>query len=125
MSQYFAKGRGRAYLAAVLLLAGCAPSSHLLGTGPVSGPVVEWQTARHSVEQGKSDPVTLHGTMIEKCPTAACWFRLQDKSGVVKVDVKGAYFTVAEVPTGTEVTVHGKLHKEGDEWVLAGTGLTY
>ena len=74
---------------------------------------------------GKTGPVTLQGTMIEKCSVAACWFRLRDKSGVVKVDVKGAGFTVNDVPLNATVTVSGAVVTEGDETYLAATGMQY
>jgi uncharacterized protein YdeI (BOF family) len=70
-------------------------------------------------------PVTLRGTMVEKCPVAACWFRLKDDTGVVKVDVKAANFTVTDVPLGATVTVTGKPVTKDGEPYLAGTGLTY
>jgi uncharacterized protein YdeI (BOF family) len=70
-------------------------------------------------------PVTLRGTMVEKCAVAACWFRLRDRTGEVKVDVKDAGFTVTDVPLNAEVTVTGNPLKQGDVVSLAATGLRY
>ena len=72
--------------------------------------------------------VTLAGTMIEKCPQAGCWFRLDDGTGVIKVDTKTAGFVVSSIPLNTKVMVSGKLvaeSGEGSEQQLEATGLTY
>src|SRR5215510_14909196 len=69
--------------------------------------------------------ITLQGTMIEKCPQAGCWFRIDDGSGVIKVDTKAAGFVVSNIPLNTKVTVSGKVVSEGDEQQLQATGLLY
>jgi uncharacterized protein YdeI (BOF family) len=63
--------------------------------------------------------------MTEKCPSAACWFRLKDDTGSVKVDLKSAGFTVSDVAVGTTVTVAGTLQRTADGGVLDATGLRY
>jgi hypothetical protein len=108
-------------LVALLLAAGCGvrQQNHL-------GAAVD--AAHLATVRGMdraSVPVTLRGTMVEKCPVAACWFRLKDNTGVAKVDVKAADFTVTDVPLGATVTVTGKPVVKGDEPYLAATGLTY
>ena len=72
--------------------------------------------------------VTLAGTMIEKCPQAGCWFRLDDGTGVIKVDTKAAGFVVSNIPLNTKVMVSGKLvseGSEGSEQQLEATGVLY
>jgi len=69
--------------------------------------------------------VTLRGTLVEKCPVAGCWFRIQDDSGIIKVDTKAAGFVVTDVPLQTMVRVGGKIATEGTETVLEATGLRY
>ncbi len=110
---------------AVCLLVGCTASPHILGTPPDSTHLTAISEARTLVNTTGKKPFTFRGTLFEKCPTAACWFRMRDKTGVVKVDVKGAYFTVAEVPVGSEVTVSGTWEKNDGEPVLAASGLRY
>ena len=107
------------------LIAGCAASPHILGAVPDSSRLTSIAARQAPARSSAQQSVTLRGTMIEKCPVAACWFRLRDKTGTVKVDVKGAYFTVTEIPTGAEVTVSGTFQKSGDESVFAATGLRY
>lgn len=69
-------------------------------------------------------PVVIEGTMVEKCPVAGCWFKVEDKSGIVKVDTKNAGFVVVSVPTGTKVRVAGTY--QGDpEPLITATGMTY
>jgi len=69
--------------------------------------------------------VTLSGIMVEKCPTAGCWLRLKDTTGTIKVDTKAAGFVVVKVPLKTQITVMGNVINEGNEVVLAATGLRY
>ena len=69
--------------------------------------------------------VTLRGKLVEKCPVAGCWFRLQDNTGMIKVDTKTAKFVVTDIPLQTTVTVSGKLAQEENEPILQATGLRY
>jgi len=108
-------------LGALLLTAGCGvrQQNHL------GAAVDAMHLATVKGMERASGTVTLRGTMVEKCPVAACWFRLKDATGVAKVDVKAANFTVTDVPLGATVTVTGKPEAKGDEPYLAATGLTY
>lgn len=63
--------------------------------------------------------------MIEKCPAAGCWFRLQDETGTIKVDTKSAGFVVSAVPLETKITVAGKIHDTGEEVTIEATGVRY
>jgi uncharacterized protein YdeI (BOF family) len=108
---------------AMVVLAGCNGSDSTpgctMGKAPADGPIV-------SVADVKpvGAPVTVHGTMIEKCPVAGCWFMLRDKSGVIKVDTKNAGFVVSDVPVNTEVTVSGVAAKTGERRIAA-IGMRY
>ena len=63
--------------------------------------------------------------MVEKCPIAGCWLRVRDSTGIIKVDTKAAGFVVVSVPLDSNVTVMGKVTTDGDEVVVAATGLRY
>jgi uncharacterized protein YdeI (BOF family) len=69
--------------------------------------------------------LTLEGTMVEKCPQAGCWFRIDDGTGVIKVDTKGAGFVVSSVPLNTKVKVAGKLQHIEDDVQIEATGISY
>lgn len=106
----------------LLLTVGCRPrSSVTLGQAPVgqAGSVASLKTA------GPAEAVVLTGLMIEKCPVAGCWFRLQDETGVIKVDTKAAGFVVAEVPVKSRMVVSGKLVADGDTFSIEATGVRY
>ena len=107
---------------ALLTLAGChRQPGKVLGTAP-SGEV---RTVL-AVRAGDTPPkVTLSGKMVEKCPVAGCWFRLQDATGTIKVDTRTAGFVVTELPLETKLTVAGKIADTGDEVVIEATGLRY
>jgi uncharacterized protein YdeI (BOF family) len=115
--------RGAAVLAALLLLGSACQKEKgkVLGKAP-SGDVHPILAVRDGVTPPN---VTLRGSIIEKCPTAGCWFQLQDRTGVLKVDTKPSGFVVTDIPLETEVTVSGKLVYEGDSVTLYASGLRY
>jgi uncharacterized protein YdeI (BOF family) len=114
------------------LVALAAAGTAIAGTGCASGPKTTLGTVAETAPvvavrdvKEKEGTITLRGTMVEKCSVAACWFRLKDDTGVVKVDLKAAGFTVTDVPTNATVVVTGIPVKGGDEVELAATGLRY
>ena len=79
-----------------------------------------------AIRAGDTPPqVTINGVMVEKCPLAGCWLKVQDPSGIIKVDTKSAGFVVVNVPLETKVTVSGKIVTDGDEPLIEATGLRY
>jgi hypothetical protein len=109
-------------LACVGLATGCHKSSGIvLGKAPNGLP-----RTILAVRSGDTPPqVTIGGVMVEKCPVAGCWFRLQDASGIIKVDTKTAGFVVVDVPLGSQVSVAGRVVAEGSDVILEATGLRY
>lgn len=106
----------------LLVAAGCAPEgSQVLGLAPTNSPV-----ALAAVGQAAGTaPVTVTGTLVEKCPEAGCWFVLQDGASRLKVDTKMAGFVVVDVPLHRRLTVSGRLLTNGTELRLDATGLRY
>lgn len=102
-----------------LLLIGCSKSGErVLGAESAVAPIALVSTLKTA-----TGPVTLAGTMIDKCPTAACWFHLKDASGIVKIDVALAGFTVSEIPDGAALRVFGSYNK--DTGAVEATGLRW
>ena len=114
--------RARSFLILLLLAAGCSkPNGKVLGQAPKGEPqnII-------AIKAGDTPAqVTIQGVMIEKCPVAGCWFRLRDRTGIIKVDTKTAGFVVVNVPLETTVTVAGKVVPDGKEVALEATGLRY
>ena len=110
------------WVACSALLAGCgAHDSTVLGLAPKDAPMtIADVRALHTAA-----PATLHGTMVEKCPVAGCWFNLRDSTGVMRVDTKAAGFVVIDVPVGTPMTVQGKVSGQGASRQINATGLVY
>lgn len=110
--------------AAALLLAGTACRKQA-GTVLGKSPKGEVETIL-AVRDGITPPdVTLRGAIVEKCPTAGCWFILKDQTGLIKVDTKAAGFVVTQIPLDTIVTVSGKLAYQDEAASLNATGLRY
>jgi uncharacterized protein YdeI (BOF family) len=105
-----------------MALIGCGqPKGKVKGEAPRGEP-----STVLAIRAGDTPPaVTVQGMLVEKCPVAGCWFRLQDRTGVIKVDTKTAGFVVTEIPLKTTVTVSGKITLEDNETILEATGLRY
>lgn len=102
-----------------LLLIGCGkPESQLLGKELTDATYSSVATLKTTTV-----PVLLTGTVAEKCPTAGCWFRLKDDTGIVKVQLANAGFTITDVPQGAPVKVFGSYDKESGE--VEATGLRW
>lgn len=105
-----------------VLLSGCSPGEPtVLGVAPTETPLPLVEAQRLS----ETHPVTLSGRMVEKCPEAGCWFVLKDAETTVKVDTKTAGFVVVDVPLNGQVTVVGRWVKDGNQRILAASGLRY
>lgn len=101
---------------------GCTPAgSHVLGQAP-GEPSANVASLR---QNAGSQPVTVCGIMVEKCPEAGCWFVLKDASGSIRVDTKTAGFVVVEVPLNRQLTVVGQRITNGTDVLLAATGVRY
>ena len=106
----------------LVLTSGChKPKGSVLGKAPSGEP-----RTLLAVKSGDTPPqVTLSGVMFEKCPVAGCWFRMRDRTDVIKVDTKSAGFVVVNVPLDAQVTVSGKVVANGDELVIEASGVRY
>jgi uncharacterized protein YdeI (BOF family) len=110
------------FIAMVALAAGChRPQGTVLGKNPEG----QLRTVIAVIGGDTPQNVTLTGTIVEKCPVAGCWFKLKDRTGIIKVDTKAAGFVVVKVPLETQVTIAGKVLHESDETVVEATGLRY
>jgi hypothetical protein len=69
--------------------------------------------------------MVLRGEMIEKCPTAGCWFILRDGKGTMKIDLAAAGIVAIDVPVHSTVTGGGKTAGSGDSRFLDATGFQY
>ena len=109
------------FLLVALLAVGCSRSSATLGQPPQGVP----RTVASLKAANIAEPVVLSGLMIEKCPVAGCWFRLQDQTGVIKVDTRAAGFVVANLPVKSKMLVSGKVIVDGDSFSIEATGVRY
>jgi uncharacterized protein YdeI (BOF family) len=111
-----------ALLLTSFLLTGCKrPEGKVLGQTP-DGSV----RTILAVQAGDTPPtVVVAGRLVEKCPTAGCWFRLQDETGTIKVDTKAAGFVITDIPLERQVTVAGKVVQDANEVTLEAAGVRY
>jgi hypothetical protein len=109
-------------LVPLLSVLGChKPQGTVLGKTPKGPPATIL-----AIRAGDTPPqVTVSGVMVEKCPVAGCWLKVQDTTGTIMVDTKAAGFVVVNVPLESNVTVAGKIVSVGDEVVLEACGLRY
>src|SRR5688500_747877 len=108
-------------LCGTLFFVGCGSKGKVLGKAPK-----EKTYSILAINAGDApSKLSLEGAMIEKCPQAGCWFRIEDGTGVIKVDTKAAGFVVTDIPLNTRVKVAGKVQQVGPQAELQATGLSY
>jgi hypothetical protein len=88
----------------------------VLGIAPANAAVI---TPIASLPKVAGQALTIRGTMIEKCPVAGCWFRVQDATGVIRVDTKAAGFVVTDIPLNSSMTVTGTIAISGEKEITA------
>ena len=94
-------------IAIALLAVGChRQQGNVLGKAPKGTPATIL-----GIRAGDTPPVvTITGLMVEKCPVAGCWLKVQDATGTIMVDTKSAGFMISilqlNVP-GTERSAAG------------------
>lgn len=112
-----------ALLLTILALVGCkanTPEPRLLGKPELTLRVASVKELGTLNKQ----KMTIKGEIVEKCPTAGCWFDLKDGTGTVRVDTKTAGFVISEIPLHTKMTVSGTVSK-GNLLLVKATGIAY
>jgi hypothetical protein len=101
-----------------------ASSCHELGQLPRTSVPATVAAVRRDPAAFAGKMLSLTGRMTERCPTAGCWFYLNDGTGDLRVDAGAGNFSVSGLPIGARVTVYGKVIQEpGEDPQLAGVGV--
>lgn len=111
-----------ALLCPVLLFAGNAAGAKVYGK-----PVAEVNAvtrisdilARPAEFEGKM--VKVEGKIIQECPSG-CWFKLNDASGTIHVNIKPSNLVIPQV-LGQKAVAVGMVKKEGLNVSLVGSGV--
>ncbi len=107
------------------MLVGCSRSGESVrGIAPAASAVSMVKSVHEAIKLQPTERVTVEGEMVEKCPTAGCWFKLRDRTGIVLVDTKVAGFVVSDLPLHTHILVEGHT-MVGAEATVAATGIRY
>jgi hypothetical protein len=69
--------------------------------------------------------ITVSGEMVEKCNVSGCWFYLGTNNSRIKVDIKNAGFSAADVPLHSKVQVSAIPRREGDAVILEASGMKW
>src|SRR5438552_772951 len=116
-------------IACLLMLAACwaawslkaASESRELGHPPQTAVATTIVAVRRDPGAFAGKMISLTGRMTERCPTAGCWFYLNDGTGDLRVDAQEGNFSVSGLPIGARLTVFGKVIQEpGEDLQLAG-----
>jgi len=119
-------------IACLLMLAACwtawslhaASSSRELGHPPRTAAPTTIAALRRRPAALVGKTISLTGRMTERCPTAGCWFYLNDGTGDLRVDAGAGNFSVSGLPVGARLTVYGKIIQEpGEDPQLAAVGV--
>ncbi len=118
-------------IACLLMLAACwatwslraASAGRVLGHPPATAPSTTIAALQRDPGLLAGKLVALTGRMTDRCPSAGCWFYLNDGTGDLRVDAGAGRFSVLGLPIGARITVFGKLTLEpGEAPQLAAVG---
>jgi hypothetical protein len=99
-------------------------SSRELGHPPRAAVSATIAAVRRNPRAFAGKTICLTGRMTERCPTAGCWFYLNDGTGDLRVDAREGGFSVLGLPLGARVMVFGRIvHEPGEDPQLAAVGL--
>jgi uncharacterized protein YdeI (BOF family) len=107
---------------AAFFFGGCAARQAVTRPESAGGEIVSLAAVK---KMKVATPVIAQGMMVEKCPIAGCWFKLHDRTGTIKVDLKATNLTVTNVALNTKVTVHGTVVPNGSEKMVQATSATF
>ncbi len=119
-------GRGAAILLSAAFLSGVAGCGST--AGDLSGPARFGQVPPESVAVeeiralAKVSPgqvVGVEGRVVQQCPSAGCWFRVQDGTGVVLVDLNPLGARLKSQRVGEAVRVVGRVERVQGQLRLA------
>src|SRR5207244_3702071 len=90
-------------------------SMRVLGHPPASALSTTIAAVRRDPGAFAGKTIALTGCMTERCPTAGCWFYLNDGTGDLRVDARAGSFSVLGLPIGGRLTVFGSVVREPGE----------
>src|SRR2546428_3718293 len=100
-----------------------ASSSRALGHPPRTAIPTTVAAVRRNPHAFAGKTISLTGRMTECCPTAGCWFYLNDGTGDLRVDAREGGFSVLGLPVGSRLRVFGTItHEPGEDPQLAAVG---
>jgi hypothetical protein len=100
-----------------------ASSGHELGHPPSGAVSVTIAALRRNPTALSGKTLAVTGQMTKRCPTAGCWFYLNDGTGDLRVDARAGSFSVLGLPIGARLTVYGRLIREpGEDLQIAAVG---
>jgi hypothetical protein len=101
-----------------------ASPSRELGHPPRTAAAATIGAVRHNPRAYAGKTICLTGRMTERCPTAGCWFYLNDGTGDLRVDAQEGGFSVLGLPMGARLAVFGHIVQEpGEDPQLAAVGV--
>jgi hypothetical protein len=100
-----------------------ASSGRELGRPPRGAVIATIDALRRSPGTFAGKTIAVSGQLTQRCPTAGCWFYLNDGTGDLRVDARPGSFSVLGLPIGARLTVYGRLVREpGEDLQFAAVG---
>jgi hypothetical protein len=101
-----------------------ASSGAALGHPPQTAPAATIAAVRRNPQAFAGKTICLTGRMTERCPTAGCWFDLDDGTGSLRVDAGAGGFSVSGLPMGARLKAFGRVEAEpGEDPQLVAVGV--
>ena len=69
-------------------------------------------------EESVGQTVAVEGEIVQQCPSVGCWFRVQDESGDLFVDLNPSGLRLKNKRVGQKARVTGRVEKIGKQFRL-------
>ena len=108
----------------IVVIAGCAEKTKVYGQGISNNPVVTIKELQDKKKDYSGKMVKIEGKITDVCQDMGCWFNVNDKTGIMYVDLEmGRNFVIPKNSANQPVTVEGKLKYDNGSLSIIGSGV--
>jgi len=104
-------------------ITGCA-GSNIYGKAISDRPVLKIKEIEDNKADYEGKNVKIEGKITEVCQTMGCWFKVNDGTGIMYVDLEmGRNFVIPKNSVGEHVTAEGKFRNDNGFLKIVGNGV--
>ena len=108
----------------IVVIAGCAEKTKVYGQSISNSSVITIKELQDKKKDYSGKMVKIDGKITDVCQDMGCWFNVNDKTGIMYVDLEmGRNFVIPKKSADQPVTVEGKLKYDNGALSIIGSGI--